>query len=71
MMDAFSYLSVLLAIIIGLGMTQVLTAAGQLILVGGARTSGRERSCRRRLAGAVVAAVSVAVYIATLFATLR
>ena len=30
-MDAFSYLSVLLSIIIGLGMTQVLTAAGQLI----------------------------------------
>lgn len=30
-MDAFSYLSVLLSIIIGLGMTQVLTAAGGLI----------------------------------------
>src|SRR5262245_53617801 len=30
-MDAFSYLSVLLSIVIGLGMTQVLTAAGRLI----------------------------------------
>lgn len=30
-MDAFSYLSVLLSIIIGLGMTQVLTAAGRLV----------------------------------------
>src|SRR5437868_15494672 len=30
-MDAFSYLSVLLAIIVGLGMTQVLTASGRLI----------------------------------------
>jgi hypothetical protein len=30
-MDAFSYLSVLLSIIIGLGVTQVLTAAGRLI----------------------------------------
>lgn len=30
-MDAFSYLSVLLSIIIGLGMTQVLTASGRLI----------------------------------------
>src|SRR2546430_5812254 len=29
-MDAFSYLSVLLAIIVGLGMTQVLTASGRL-----------------------------------------
>jgi hypothetical protein len=29
--DAFSYLSVLLSIIIGLGLTQVLTAAGRLI----------------------------------------
>ena len=31
MMDAFNYLSVLLSIIIGLGMTQILTAAGGLI----------------------------------------
>jgi hypothetical protein len=30
-MDAFSYLSVLLSIIIGLGMSQLLTAAGRLI----------------------------------------
>src|SRR5256714_7080805 len=30
-MDAFSYLSVLLSIIIGLGLTQLLTAAGRLI----------------------------------------
>lgn len=30
-MDAFSYLSVLLSIILGLGITQVLTAAGRLI----------------------------------------
>jgi hypothetical protein len=30
-MDAFSYLSVLLSIIIGLGVTQLLTAAGRLI----------------------------------------
>lgn len=30
-MDAFSYLSVLLSIIIGLGMSQVLTASGRLI----------------------------------------
>lgn len=30
-MDAFSYLSVLLSIIIGLGMTQILTAVGRLI----------------------------------------
>lgn len=30
-MDAFSYLSVLLSIILGLGMTQVLTATGRLI----------------------------------------
>lgn len=30
-MDAFNYLSVLLSIIIGLGITQVLTAAGRLI----------------------------------------
>jgi hypothetical protein len=30
-MDAFSYLSVLLSIIIGLGVTQVLTASGRLI----------------------------------------
>ena len=30
-MDAFSYLSVLLAIIVGLGVTQVLTAAGRLV----------------------------------------
>ena len=30
-MDAFSYLSVLLSIILGLGLTQVLTAAGRLI----------------------------------------
>ena len=30
-MDAFSYLSVLLSIIIGLGLTQVLTAAGRLV----------------------------------------
>ncbi len=30
-MDAFNYLSVLLSIIIGLGMTQVLTATGRLI----------------------------------------
>ena len=30
-MDAFSYLSVLLSIIIGLGMTQVLTAVGRVI----------------------------------------
>lgn len=30
-MDAFSYLSVLLSIILGLGMTQVLTAAGRVI----------------------------------------
>jgi len=30
-MDAFSYLSVLLSIIIGLGLTQVLTATGRLI----------------------------------------
>ena len=31
MMDAFSYLSVLLSIILGLGITQVLTSAGRLI----------------------------------------
>lgn len=31
MMDAFSYLSVLLSIILGLGLTQLLTAAGRLI----------------------------------------
>ncbi|HEX4684094.1 MAG TPA: hypothetical protein VH277_15365, partial [Gemmatimonadaceae bacterium] len=30
-MDAFNYLSVLLSIIIGLGLTQVLTAMGRLI----------------------------------------
>jgi hypothetical protein len=30
-MNAFSYLSVLLSIIIGFGMTQVLTAMGRLI----------------------------------------
>jgi hypothetical protein len=30
-MDAFSYLSVLLSIIVGLGLTQLLTAAGRLI----------------------------------------
>jgi hypothetical protein len=30
-MDAFSYLSVLLSIILGLGMTQLLTAAGRII----------------------------------------
>src|SRR5690242_855024 len=30
-MDAFSYLSVLLSIILGLGLTQLLTAAGRLI----------------------------------------
>jgi hypothetical protein len=30
-MDAFSYLSVLLSIIVGLGLTQVLTSAGRLI----------------------------------------
>src|ERR1043165_4538554 len=30
-MDAFSYLSVLLSIIIGLGLTQVLTAIGRLV----------------------------------------
>ena len=30
-MDAFSYLSVLLSIILGLGITQILTAAGRLI----------------------------------------
>jgi hypothetical protein len=30
-MDAFSYLSVLLSIILGLGLTQVLTAAGRLV----------------------------------------
>ncbi len=30
-MDAFSYLSVLVSIVLGLGMTQILTAAGRLI----------------------------------------
>src|SRR5947207_11832704 len=30
-MDAFSYLSVLLSVIVGLGVTQLLTAAGRLI----------------------------------------
>ena len=34
-MDAFSYLSVLLSIILGLGLTQLLTAAGRLIRLRG------------------------------------
>jgi len=39
--DAFSYLSVLLSIILGLGLTQLLTAITSAIIVGSSRSSSR------------------------------
>jgi len=71
--DAFSYLSILLSIIIGLGLTQILTALGRII-----RHRDRVRVdwlllIRRRgyqeLVGVVSAAAFVA-YVALLFTRL-
>ena len=85
-MDAFSFLSVLLSIILGLGITQLLAAAERLIRaharphLPAAAPGARIRMCvvatvvrQRRVLEilAVTNAVAVIVYIAALFAQLR
>jgi hypothetical protein len=75
-MDAFSYLSVLLSIVLGLGLTQIVTATGTLIrhhgLFAVGCVSGMLIPVRRYQEVLGIAfAVALLVYIGVLFARLH